>query len=88
MSGRGARLFRPDSLGRQHFIYYSSKTLRRLLEKNGFEVLATSKAVYRPGAGPLEPLRFLGIWLWQQVARWTRLRRELVLIATVAPKAN
>ncbi len=39
------RYFRPDDLGQQHFVYYTQAALVRLLEENGFEVVASSKAV-------------------------------------------
>jgi ubiquinone/menaquinone biosynthesis C-methylase UbiE len=85
---RQGRYFRPDALGRQHFVYYSVATLVRLLESSGFEVCARSKAVFRKDFASqsvfhalAESLRFamVGIWVW--VAPRLHLRREVVVIA-------
>lgn len=85
---RTGRYFRPNSLGRQHFVYYTRESLARLLHDNGFQVRAGSKAVWRSPqqkglAKLIEPARFAVIWLWQTVAELTRTRRELALIATL-----
>jgi SAM-dependent methyltransferase len=84
---RAYRYFRPDDLGRQHYVYYTIATLARLLETCGFEVVATSKAIWRrklgarsPAHGLFEALRFAILWTWQALAGLSRLRREIVLV--------
>lgn len=85
---RQYRYFRPDDLGQQHYVYYTVTTLRRLLETNGFEVVATSKAVLRRNVARQSPLhtigevtRFVAMVAWQGLARLLLMRRELTLIA-------
>ncbi len=75
------RYYRPDDLGRQHFVYYTISSLSRLLQMHGFRVLATQKFAARPHASLMS--RFIG-WGWRWVAR-LGLRRELYVIAQRAP---
>lgn len=85
---RQYRYFRPDDLGQQHYVYYTVATLSRLLEANGFEVVATSKAVLRRNVARQSPLHMIGeaarfafMATWQALARALLMRRELTLIA-------
>ncbi|MGQ0505538.1 MAG: methyltransferase domain-containing protein [Myxococcaceae bacterium] len=73
------RYYRPDDLGQQHYVYYGARSLRRLLESNGFEVLADRKDFRRPGL--LGALAFSGKCLGFGVARALHLQRELFFIA-------
>lgn len=82
------RYFRPDDLGRQHYVYYSESSLERLLEQHGFHVLSRSKAIYRSklaGKGPAhwiwEKLRHLVVGLTCTLTRRLRMRRELWFVA-------
>lgn len=70
---RTYRYFRPDDLGQQHYVYYDDGAMRRLLETNGFEILADSKAV---GSALVKPL----LAAWVAIAKATRMRRELFFI--------
>lgn len=81
------RYFRPDDLGRQHFVYYTESSLRRLLEARGFRVLTSSKAFLGPrssGGGPLPGLTarlaHAAKALVQWAARGLRMRRELYFV--------
>jgi predicted SAM-dependent methyltransferase len=73
-------------LGWEHHVYYSARTLARMLEQHGFQVRATTKAVVLPAdSAPgrlFERIRWAGVWLWQALARLTRTRRELFFVAT------
>ncbi len=73
-------------LGWEHHVYYSARTLERMLEQHGFQVRARSKAVVLPASSALgrmwESLRWAGISLWQGLARLTRTRRELFFVAS------
>lgn len=70
---RSYRYFRPDDLGQQHYVYYDDRALRQLVEGEGFEVLADSKAVGGPLLRPL-------LRAWVAAARALRMRRELFFI--------
>jgi SAM-dependent methyltransferase len=85
---RQYRYFRPDDLGRQHYVYYDDATLRRVLAKAGFELLAAGKAVFRrrvartgPAQAVAELIRYASSWLCQRLLRALLLRRELFVIA-------
>jgi len=84
---RTYRYFRPDDLGIQHDVYYTEDSLAALLEREGFEVLARSKAFRRPRFASRSPLH--GAWellrtgaygVWCGLGRALRLRRELWFI--------
>jgi len=82
------RYFRPDDLGRQHYVYYSELSLERLLEQHGFHVLSRSKAIYRarlaeksPAHAAWEKLRHLIVRLSCALTRRLRMRRELWFVA-------
>lgn len=77
------RYFRPDDLGRQHYFYCTPSTLRRLLERAGYEVITTSKAFARPHGwiAPLESVRFGVLWLWHSAALGLHMQREVFAIA-------
>lgn len=77
---RRGRYFRPDELGGQHHVYFDQPALKRVLDRTGFTVLAEHKAVRRH-QGPLEAVRFAGLWAWQAAAKTLRLRRELYVLA-------
>lgn len=87
---RTYRYFRPDDLGRQHFVYYNSNSLSEVLSVGGFRVLATSKAVPTHTRMQKGPAR---LWAWLffsvlavllKVIATARLRRELYFIAQKA----
>lgn len=90
---RRGRYFRPDDLGRQHYVYYSLPALRRLLHDAGFDVVADSKALFRGEElgrrGTVRRLwqvvrevaRFAALWVWQAAARALLQQRELFVIA-------
>ncbi len=82
------RFFRPDDLGRQHAVYYSTLTLRRLLRDCGFRVLAESKARWAPHrnwAGNTLSLVGAAEWLWHWLGQKLSLRRELCFVAMMEP---
>jgi SAM-dependent methyltransferase len=86
---RRARYFRPDDLGRQHYVYYTLATLTALLGRAGYTTRFGTKAIFRRRVatrGPLwalwEVCRFATLWTWQALARRLRLRRELFVVAT------
>ncbi len=66
---RTYRFFRPDDLGAQHYVYYSARSLCRLLEACGFEVVARSKAFFRARKAARSPLHRL-----YEAARYAALR--------------
>jgi len=82
------RYFKPNDLGRQHYVYYTENSLRKLLEKANFVVCANSKAVF-PGKLFQEDLlkgaRAFFYWfstkIVQALAKWFYLRREIFMIA-------
>ncbi|MBS1150304.1 MAG: Methyltransferase type 11 [Myxococcaceae bacterium] len=83
------RYFRPDDLGAQHYVYYTAKTLTRLLETNGFAVRHTSKAVFRnhQAARSLahrlwELFRYGILRTWVALGSSLRLQREVYLLAS------
>jgi ubiquinone/menaquinone biosynthesis C-methylase UbiE len=85
---RTYRYFRPDDLGQQHHVYYSHPSLRRLLERAGFEVVANSKGLYRPKEAArgfahrvYEAVRAGVLGAAFGLAGTLRLRRELFVIA-------
>lgn len=85
---RRYRYFRPDDLGRQHYVYYTDTTLRRTLEACDFEVIATSKAIFRRRIAArsvlrhgLETIRWLFATAWARAVRLVLMRREIVFIA-------
>jgi len=85
---RRYRYFRPDDLGMQHYVYYTPATLAQVFERAGFQVVRRSKVTYRvkaakrgPMAAILEPLRFVGLALWQGLATALYQRRELLVVA-------
>ena len=85
---RSYRYFRPDDLGQQHYVYYTTETMTRLLEANGFEVLVTSKAFYRPklashsaASQVTEAARCAAMSVGYGVARGLLQQRELFIIA-------
>lgn len=88
---RTYRYFRPDDLGIQHDVYYTEASLGALLEREGFVVLARSKAFRRPAVASRSPLH--GAWellrtgaygAWCRLGRALRLRRELWFIVRKA----
>ena len=84
---RTYRYFRPDDLGRQHFVYYHQASMTRLLRDQGFEILARGKGHYRSienqsgvariGSAILDAV-FRGVFSF---ASLVRMRRELYFIA-------
>lgn len=79
---RRGRYFRPDSLGRQHYIYYKAEDLAALLQQCGFAILSSSKAVYHGHAGGFaEALRFTAAWTINAIGSALRMRREVVIVA-------
>jgi SAM-dependent methyltransferase len=85
------RFFRPDDLGRQHAVYYSTSTLRRLLNTCGFRVLAESKARWAPHRSAIgNHFSLIGAaeWLWYWLGHKLSLRRELCFVAMLKPGAN
>lgn len=89
---RTYRYFRPDDLGQQHYVYYTDQSLPRLLEANGWDLMATSKAFGRPRTAASsaahalwDRVRHAGIALWQGTARLLHMRRELYMIARKRP---
>jgi SAM-dependent methyltransferase len=84
---RTYRYFRPDDLGMQHYVYHTAATLRAQLERAGFEVLTTRKAVFRRTLvrGPLswlaEAARFIGITIAQAVLDVLHMQHEVIAIA-------
>jgi SAM-dependent methyltransferase len=88
---RRYRYFRPDDLGSQHYVYYTTETLSRLLEDAGFQVRCASKAQLRrrvasaaPLRWPLELGRYAALAAWQGVAALSMMRRELFVVAQKA----
>ena len=82
------RYYRPDDLGAQHYVYYSRRTMRALLEQNEFAVLADGKD-HRPGGGALGfsgAVAFGARRAAWGVARALRLQRELFFLAEVRPR--
>jgi 2-polyprenyl-3-methyl-5-hydroxy-6-metoxy-1,4-benzoquinol methylase len=87
------RYFRPDDLGQQHYVYYTAATMRRLLESNGFEVLVTSKAFYRPKIAAQSPwswvreaCRFVGMKLGYGLVGALLQKREVFVVARKRPE--
>ena len=77
------RYYRPDDLGTQHFVYYSTASLTRLLTDAGFHVRSTSKAVFRRRRWVVwEAVRFAALSVWAFLGRTTKLQQELYVIAT------
>jgi SAM-dependent methyltransferase len=79
------RYYRPDDLGAQHYVYYSDRSMRELLERNGFKVLVDRKD-HRPiGERGLKKwisaLRFAVLRVGYALANAAHLRRELFFIA-------
>lgn len=92
---RSYRYFRPDDLGRQHYVYYTKRTLAALLTAVGFSVAKTGKVIYRrrfPGRSGtgrmLEPVRFAGLLLWQSSATVLLQRREVQMVASKPRRAG
>jgi len=78
---RRGRYFKPTELGAQHFVYYDERALARVVEHSGFALAARSKAYFRARRGSWwERARWLGLALWQSLARGLHLRRELYFI--------
>jgi len=77
---RSGRYFVPSQLGWQHHVYYTSTALRFALEKSGFEVAASSKAV-PVGGGLWRHLMFGAYALGTKLAEITHLRHELHFVA-------
>jgi hypothetical protein len=75
------RYFRPDHLGRQHFLYYSQATLRRLLATCGFDVLAEGKGWRSRAHGPFTQLARRAVAGAFSLASALRVRRELFFVA-------
>lgn len=89
---RTYRYFRPDDLGQQHYVYYTTAALQRLLESNGFEVLVTSKAFFRahlakrsPVSAIAEAFRYASLWIGFGLAAALLMRREIFVIAQKRP---
>jgi SAM-dependent methyltransferase len=89
---RTYRYFRPDDLGQQHYVYYTTGALRRLLESNGFDVLVTSKAYFRPQLAKrsilnaaTEAVRYAGLRIGFGLAATLLMRREIFVIARKRP---
>ena len=80
---RSYRYFRPDDLGRQHYVYYRRASLRLLLERHGFRVVASDKAEL---AGARVARAVLG--LWQALGERLHLRRELYFVAELSSAQN
>lgn len=82
------RYYRPDDLGAQHYVYYSESTLRRRLERSGFEVLVFGKIRPRRALARrsvllrlAEPARALAWRAGRAFARTFRLQREVYVVA-------
>ena len=82
------RYYDPKHAGREHYVYFSRSALIRLLREQGFEVRASSKAVFRRreakkgiGSAVKEALWFSLLSGWQTLASICGLRRELFIIA-------
>jgi SAM-dependent methyltransferase len=90
---RTGRYFRPDDLGCQHYVYYTRRTIRRLLEAHGFEVLVTTKAFFRDAAASQSSARWILEWIrlcalraGLGLAALLFLQREVFVIARRAPE--
>ncbi len=88
---RTYRYFRPDDLGAQHYVYYSVESLCRLLEANGFQVVARSKAFFRARFAArsflhrlFEALRYGVLAAAYGAARALGLTREVFVLARKA----
>ncbi len=85
LAGPEHKFFLPTRAGPEHHLYFRTDTLERMLADCGFSVRTRSKALLlapRSWREALyEPLRFMGMWLWQTFARLTHLRRELFYMA-------
>jgi len=77
---RSGRYFVPSQLGWQHHVYYTAKALRLALDRSGFEVVASSKAV-PVGTGLWRNLSFGAYALGTKLAELTHLRHELHFVA-------
>lgn len=78
------RYFRPDDLGRQHYVYYNGDSLEALLTRHGFTVLSRSKAIFRSKVAERsflhagwEQLRHAALRAWCAIGERLRMRREL-----------
>lgn len=77
----------PDDRGHRHYVCYAIPSLARLLGTSGFEVVATTKAIWRaklarksPGHLLWEVGRFSLSWTWQTLSGLLRIRSEIVSI--------
>lgn len=75
------RYFRPDDLGRQHFVYYDDSTLEMLLTGSGFRVLASLKGQAAAAVGGWRRAVSAPVEGWARLARAIRWRRELFFVA-------
>ena len=80
-----SRYYLPSAHGREHFVYYTPDTLTRLLQEEGYRVVAvnpqlvhrTASSARRLGECLVAPLR----WVAQRVADGLGLRKEFWLVA-------
>ncbi len=82
------RYYDPKHAGREHYVYFSRAALIRLLNEQGFEVRAQSKAIFRRKeaakglAATFKEAAWYGILsTWQALASLLGLRRELFVVA-------
>ncbi len=80
-----SRYYLPSAHGREHFVYYTPETLTRLLQEEGYRVVAVHPQLVhraapfsrRLGERLIAPLR----WVAQRVADGLGLRKEFWLVA-------
>lgn len=83
---RRGRSFRPDRRGWQHHVYFDQHNLAQACESVGLKSVKQGKAVFRRRLAngvrwPWELLRFAWLVAWTRVCKFTRLRREIQIIA-------
>ena len=82
---QASRYYLPAAHGREHFVYYTPETLSRLLQDEGYRVVAVNpQLLHRTASWPrraaellLSPLRFIA----QQLADRLAVRKEFWLVA-------
>lgn len=83
---RRGRSFRPDRRGWQHHVYFDESNLALACVKEGLEPVLRGKTLLRRRLArglrlPFEYLRAGWLAVWTGASKWTRLRREIQVIA-------
>ena len=81
--------FQPDSGGRHHFVYYTMKLLRRLVNDEGFRTVRVYPHLWHRNVGRRDVLANFALWPYRLIEGRARnvagLAREICLVAVREP---